>query len=449
MQDAKRAFDVQRAACLSALLTVSAAAAAGGFQLFEQSVKGLGQAFSGSAASAGDAATVFFNPAGMTQLPGTQIQGATYVILTEAAFVNEGSVTAGGQPLRGSTADGGITATVWNGYLTHAVNDRIFVGFGANTPFGLRTDYPRNWVGRYHALESDLRTLNLSPVAALRLHDSVSIGVGLDVQYVDVLLSNAIDFGALLAPTGLTTPGSDDGFQEIAANDWGLGFNLGLLFTPQKNTRIGIAFRSEIDLELHGEAKFEKNARVATALAAAGHSSLFRDTGAQATVTLPGTFSVGAYHQLTPRWSLLAGLSWTQWSTLGDGIRIRFDNPDQLSQALPLNYTDALRYSLGANYHASNRLTLRSGIAYDETPIPDATSRSARLPDADRFWLAVGLSYSATKNLVIDVAYAHLFIDDGEIERTVSSTVPQLQSRLIGRFKNAADIIGMQAGWRF
>ncbi len=449
MQPAKRAFEVHRIAYLSALLTVSGTAAAGGFQVFEQSVKGLGQAYSGSAASSDDAATVFFNPAGMTQLPGTQIQGAAYVIFTQAAFVNEGSMTATGPPLTGSTGDGGITATVWNGYVTHALTDRIFVGFGANTPFGLKTEYPRTWVGRYHAIESDFRTLNLSPVAALRLHECLSIGFGLDVQYADVLLSNAIDFGALLAPTGLTAPGSADGLQEIEADGWGLGFNLGLLFMPQENTRVGVSFRSGIDLKLEGEAKFKRNATVDRALAAGGRSSLFRDTGAQANVTLPGTLSFGAYHRLNSRWAVLAGLSWTQWSTLEDDIGIRFDNPDQPDQALPLNYKDAVRYSLGAHYYASERLTLRSGIAYDETPVRDATSRSARLPDADRFWLAVGLTYSATKNLFIDFSYAHLFIDDGEIESPLPSAVPQLQSRLIGRFENAADLMGVQIGWRF
>ncbi|MFZ0256797.1 MAG: outer membrane protein transport protein [Gammaproteobacteria bacterium] len=449
MEYAKYPSALQRIAFLSALLITPGAVAAGGFQIFEQSVKGLGQAFAGSAASADDAATVFFNPAGMTQLPGSRIQAAANIIATRADFVNEGSVTGTGQPLQGSAADGGILTAVWNGYVTHALNNRVFVGFGVNTPFGLRTDYPRSWIGRYHAVDSDLRTLNLSPVVAIRLHDSLSIGVGIDVQYVDVLLSNAIDFGAFLAPSGRTSPGSDDGFQEIKADDWGLGYNLGLLFTPNENTRIGVAFRSGIDLTLRGEAKFEKSANVERALAATGFSSLFRNTGVRATATLPGTLSVGAYQRLNSRWALLAGLSWTRWDSLEDPISIRFDNPDQPLQTLSLNYNNAFRYSVGANYYASERLTLRSGIAYDETPIPDAASRIAGLPDADRFWLAAGLTYAVTKNLFIDFAYAHLFIDDAEIQNTLSSAVPRLQSQLTGRFEGAANIISAQVGWRF
>jgi long-chain fatty acid transport protein len=445
---AKRPLALHGTTLLSALL-IPGTAAAGGFQIFEQSVKGLGQAFAGSAASAEDAATVFFNPAGMTQLSGTRIQGAAHVIVTSASFVDQGSVTGTGQPLQGSAADGGVSSAIWNGYITHAFNDRVFVGFGVNTPFGLRTDYPRGWVGRYHAIESELRTLNLSPVAAIRVHPNLSFGVGIDVQYVDILLSNAIDFGALLAPTGLTSPGSDDGFQELEGNDWGLGYNVGLLFTPGEATRIGATFRSGIDLELRGKARFEKSPNVDRVLEAAGLSSSFRTTGTRATAALPETLSFGAYHRLNSRWALLAGLSWTRWGELEDQIRIRFDNPDQPSQILPLNYEDTFRYSLGANYYASDRLTLRSGIAYDETPIPDAASRTARLPDADRFWLAVGLTYAATNNLFIDVGYAHLFIDDAEIQNTLPVALPRLQSQLIGQFENAADIIGAQVGWRF
>lgn len=449
MEYAKQPSTLPKIAFLSALFIVPGTAAAGGFQIFEHSVQGLGQAFAGSAASADDAATVFFNPAGMTQLTGTRIQGAANVIVTRAEFVNEGSVTGTGQPLQGASADGGILTAVWNGYVTHALSERVFVGFGVNTPFGLKTHYPRSWIGRYHAVESDLRTLNLSPVVAIRLHDTLSIGVGIDVQYVDVLLSNAIDLGAFLAPTGLTSPGSEDGFQEIKADDWGWGYNVGLLFIPDENTRIGLAYRSGIDLTLRGEARFETSANADSTLAAAGLSFLFQNTGARATVTLPETVSIGAYHRLNSRWALLAGLSWTRWDNLEDQISIRFDNPRQPGQTLPLNYDDAFRYSAGVNYYVSERLTLRSGVAYDETPIPDAASRTAALPDADRFWLAAGLTYSVTKNLFIDFAYAHLFIDDAEIENTLSSPVPRLQSRLIGRFENAANIISAQIGWRF
>ncbi|MGF1612556.1 MAG: OmpP1/FadL family transporter [Gammaproteobacteria bacterium] len=434
---------------VSALYLVTGAASAGGFQIFEQSVKGLGHAFAGSAASADDAATVFFNPAGMTRLSGTQIQGAGYVIVTRANFIDEGSLDGRGQPLQGPAADGGISTAVWNGYLATPLTDRLSLGFGINTPFGLGTDYPRTWVGRYHAVESGLRTLNLSPVAAFKLHDSLSIGAGIDVQYIDVLLSNAIDLGTFFAPTGLTSPGGDDGFQEIKAKDWGLGYNVGLLFTPTDTTRIGLTFRSGIDFDLRGEAKFQKSAQIDSALAVTGLSSLLQDTGARAAVSLPDTFSIGAYHRVSARWALLAGISWTRWGDLEDEILIGFDNPAQPPQVLRLDFTDAFRYGVGVNFDANPRLTLRAGVAYDETPIPGPESRSARLPDADRWWVAGGVTYLVTRTMFVDIAYAHLFVRDAEIRSTLPNALPQLQSRLIGRFQNGVDIIGAQIGWSF
>lgn len=436
-------------ALLAVFGTYSDVARGGGFQLFEQSVKGLGNAYAGSAASAEDAATVFFNPAGMIRLPGTQVQGAAHVIATRADFTNQGSTTNNGQPLLGPEADGGIVAAVWNGYITHALGDRIALGFGVNSPFGLETAYASGWVGRYHAIESELQTINLSPSIALSLNEVFSIGLGIDVQYIDVKLSNAIDFGTLLAPTGLTSPQANDGFQELKASDWGVGYNLGILFFPEGTTRLGVAFRSRIDYDLVGKARFDKTTTIDAALAAVGRASLFQDTGVKADATLPETMSAGLYHRLTPTWAVLAGFAWTHWNTLQDSILIRFENTAQPDQMLVLNYQDTFRYSLGLDYYPNNNLTLRAGIAYDETPIPNAESRSARLPDNDRLWLALGLSYYVKERFSLDIGYAHLFVDDANIRSPLPTENPRLQSILVGKFENSVDIVSAQVSWFF
>lgn len=433
---------------LPVLIGVSSNLFAAGFLIFEQGVKGLGAAFAGAAATAEDASTVFYNPAGMTYLRGTQVQGAGYGIFLQADFADQGSTTASGAPLTGAADQGGTPAAVANLYVTHTLSDRVTLGLGINTPFGLRTEYAPNWIGRYQAVTSEIRTINLNPSVGFKVNELVSIGAGLDVQYADAELSNAIDFGTLLSATGLTRPQENDGFQTIEFKDWGVGYNVGIMLSPLENTRIGLAYRSKIEYELRGDIQFDKPPNVDALLENLG-GNLFVNTGAQAEVTLPEILSAGIYQRLSPQWALMVGLTWTQWDTLQDKVVVRFDNPNQPPTSLVLNYENAFRYSIGAHYFPNETYTFRLGFAYDETPIPNAESRSARLPDEDRLWLGLGASYKLDRRVSLDVAYAHLFVEDTPIRTTLPASIPQLRSTLVGEFENSVDIIGAQLNWVF
>jgi long-chain fatty acid transport protein len=421
---------------------------AAGFLIFEQGVKGLGTAFAGAAATAEDASTVFYNPAGMTYLRGTQLQGAGYGIFLQAEFTDQASTTASGAPLTGQNDDAGTKLAVANFYGTHALTDRVAVGLGVNTPFGLKTEYSSDWIGRYHAIKSELRTINFNPSVGFKVNELVSIGAGLDVQYADAELSNAIDFGTLLSGTGLTRPQENDGFARLEAEDWGVGYNVGIVLSPLANTRIGLAYRSKIEYDLRGDIDFDKSPTVDAILANLG-DDLFVDTSAHAELTLPQILSAGLYHRLNPQWALMVGLTWTQWDTLQDVVVIRSDNPSQPPTSIVLNYDDAFRYSIGAHYFPNETYTFRFGLAYDETPIPNAESRSARLPDEDRLWLGLGASYEITQRFSLDFAYAHLFIKDAQIRSTLPASNPQLRSTLVGESENSVDIIGAQLNWVF
>jgi long-chain fatty acid transport protein len=421
-------------------IAIAPSALASGFALNEQSVRGLGNAFAGSVAVSDDASTIFYNPAGLTNLPDNSVMGAAYYISPTVRFNNEGSTTAIGTPINGGDGgDGGDDAFVPNFYAAWSVSDRIKLGIGVNAPFGLATEYDRDWVGRYQAVESRLTTVNINPTVAAKITDDFSIGAGVNFQYANAKLSNAIDFGAIGLGAGLSTlPQSADGFVEVEGNDWSFGYNLGLLYAPTDETRIGLAYRSGIDHNLEGDADFITPPGAAPLTA----TGAFADTDAEATLKTPDSLGLGFYQKVTPKIALLADVTWTNWSQFEE-LRVRFDNPAQPDSVQPENWEDTFRLSVGVNYAATEELMLRAGVAYDQSPVSNRF-RTPRIPDSDRIWLALGASYELIDSLSLDFGYAHLFVDDGAIDE-VSST----GDRLRGNVESDVDIFGLQLNWRF
>lgn len=415
-------------------------AAASGFALTEQGAINIGTAASGGAAGLDDLSTIYFNPAGLMRLPGNGgVSGAAYVVFPSIQFTNQASAIAPGLPLSGGDGgDAGSTTVIPNLYGAFSVSDQVRLGIGITTPFGLVTEYDSDWVGRYQAIKSELITINVNPTIAYRISDEVSIGAGLNVQYADAELSNAIDFGGILASQGAPIlPQQADGLATVSGDDWSLGYNLGVLYEPSATTRVGLAYRSAVNHRLQGRADFTVPT-AATPLTATG---LFTDTDASAEVNLPDTLSLGVYQQLSPQLALTGDLTWTNWSDFQE-LRISYDSP-QPDTVVPENWNDTLRVALGLTYDINDIWTVRGGMAYDPTPVPDEFL-TARIPDSDRTWLSLGLSYAPTDNLSFDVAYTHVFVDDRSINRTELGG-----GTLVGEYNNSIDIVGAQLNWRF
>ncbi|MGH8487852.1 MAG: OmpP1/FadL family transporter [Gammaproteobacteria bacterium] len=225
---------------------------------------------------------------------------------------------------------------------------------------------------------------------------------------------------------------------EFSGDDWSFGYNVGVLLEPSKATRIGVHYRSHVEHEVGGEADF--TVPVPAFAAAAG---AFQDTGASTTLDLPDSVSLSAYHQLDDRLAVLGDITWTHWSRF-DQIVVHFDNPRQPLVVTPQDWEDVFRYALGITYHPEGPVILRSGVAYDETPVPNARLRSPRIPDQDRVWLTFGATYRYSEAVSLDVGYAHLFIDDAGIDNTEVNTGHVLS----GDFKGEIDIIAAQLVWR-
>jgi long-chain fatty acid transport protein len=440
-----------------ALLTaaVSTQSWSSGFALIEFSGSGMGNAFAGGAASAEDASTIQFNPAGMSLLQDRQLVGVLHYIHPAADFNNNGSTAAsalGSGPLTGPDDDGGRDAYVPNFYYVQTINDEMKFGLAVNTPFGLATKYDDNWVGRYHAVESDVITININPSISYQVNDALSVGAGISVQYIDVTLTSAIDFGAIcyaaLGSAPCTTlgvaPQQTDGFADLTGDDISYGWNLGALYQLSTATRVGVAYRSQIKQDVTGNADFT----VPGAAAFATASGRFVDTGLSASVKLPDSLSMSAYHKYDDKLAVMGDITWTGWSAFEE-LRIVYDNTAQPDSVTTENWNNTLRYSLGVNYQMDDKLMLRGGLAYDEAPIPDAEHRTPRVPDNNRTWLAFGAQYKLDTAFTIDIGYSHLFVNTTDINNTFESSVPTLRATLQGNYDASVDILSGQVTWNF
>lgn len=417
----------------AALFAVPVVSHAAGFALIEQSASGLGNAYAGAAASAEDASTIFFNPAGMTYIDGTQIVGALHIIKLSADFNNDGnSDPATPRPLGNEGGDAGGTAFVPNLYYKTDLTDAVKFGLGINAPFGLKTDYDKSWIGRFQGVKSELKTVNINPALAFKLNDQLSLGFGLNATWIQAELTSGVNLGA--AESSLRVKG----------DDWGFGFNLGAIYQATSDTRIGIAYRSKVDQHLKGDAKSPF-----TGLNAIPSRTLNADV--KADVTLPETLSLSSFTRLNEKWDLLSDITWTRWSQF-DELRVVRDNGTNSTLAVtPEHWDNTMRYSIGLNYNYSATLKLRAGLAYDEEAISNKY-RSVRVPGNDRKWLAFGAGWQATPSTKLDIGYAHLFISDPKIDDDQTIPVPPSpvgKGRVTGDYDGSVDVLSVQLTHNF
>jgi long-chain fatty acid transport protein len=409
---------------IAAMLAVTARTAyAGGFGIATQSGAGTGNAFSGGAAVAEDASVIWTNPAAMTFLhPGKHLHAAGHALRPSFKFDNEGSTIP---PVLGSGdgGDGGDWAFVPNGAFAMNLGNNLSFGIGINAPFGLKTEYESGWIGSRIAQTSEILSVNVNPGVAYRISPSLSIGAGVNVQYLEAKLTNASALGNA----------------KLKADDVGYGFNVGFTLQATPGTRVGMHYRSSIKYELEGDAKFSG--------AAAANAPVKAD------LRVPESVSLSIFSTVTPQWEVMADLTWTRWSRIKTIVptceRASFavcagPGAPLLGATLPTEWKDTWRFGVGANYNHSAAWKFRFGLAYDPTPTRD-TYRTARLPDEDRFWVALGAQYRLSPASQIEIGYAHEFIRDAKVDTRVFGT----GLRQIGHFDDRADILTIAYSHRF
>ncbi|MDH3593251.1 MAG: OmpP1/FadL family transporter [Rhodospirillales bacterium] len=436
---------------LPALVLSAQHALAAGYAIKEQSGSALGNAFAGAVTGIDDITYSFYNPAMMTYLSGNHAALSNSYIIPNAKFKNGSASTVTTAPINNTSRfkgndDIGRDALVPAVYGMWSYDENLKFGLSITAPFGLLTDNPDGWQGRYHALKSDLKTFDINPAVAYRVMPGLSIGAGFRALYADAELSNAVDYGTI---AGGSSNELTDGRAKLQGDDWGFGFNVGVMYEPIDKLRLGVAYRSSIDVDIEGDTKFDLDQAGVGAALQAG-LGLFLDTDATASVDLPDSVAFGANYDLTGEWSVMAQAEWWNWSKF-DELRVEFDNPNQPDNVTEEDWNDSWFFAVGTTYKPKQveGLALRLGLAFDESPIPDKT-RTPRIPGEDRYWIAAGIGYTPLPWLTLDLGYTHIFVNDADIDLKATPTNDNtFRGNLSGKYEAHIDIIALQATARF
>jgi len=468
-------FAAFRRTCLAAavgaaVMSLSAGQALGaGFALQEQSGSGLGNAFAGGAASAEDASTIYFNPAGMSRLPGIQGVVAGDLICFSAKFNDGGSQPAALQPLGGNGGDAGKCAVVPSFYLAVPINKQWAFGLGVNAPFGLTTQYDSDWLGRFQAIKSDVRTININPALSWKVGDMVTVAAGANWQRIKATLTNDVNYSGALATAaaqaaagGLIPPSVIPpllagvsglaSFASVSGNDSAWGWNVGILIEPDKATRIGAQYRAKIKYNISGEVDFNNPAlpTLPPALApiagllATGVNQVLSNGNITLPIEMPDSANLSVFHSLDDKWDLMGDIQYTGWKSIQE-LRIVRSTGAVLS-VTPEDFRDTWRGSIGANYHYNNQWMFRGGLAYDQSPIRDA-QRTPRLPDQDRTWLSIGAQYHVSPQLWFDAGYTYIFVRNPSINQNEGSTAAN--GLIDGSYKSDINLVSLQMTYTF
>lgn len=382
----------------------------GGFQLNEHGARAMAQG-GAFVARAYDPSAIYFNPAGIAFISGTQIYAGATFIMPQVSFFG---------PLPNSNAESKMvsqTFTPINVYGTYQVNDRITIGVGVNNPYGLGTEWNSDWVGRYITTKVDLSTWFISPTIGYKITDDLAIGAGINYVIGKVTLARdvAIPFNSPPPVASLS----------LSANS--VGFNVGALYKISPRISVGASYRSQVKLDATGTASFNPN-----------YSQLSLPSGdISASLTLPSTGFFGIAYKPMDKLELEADYQYVGWSTFKD-LSVTFKADNSVSSS-PENYQNTYMIRVGGQY-TMDQWQFRAGYLYDHTPIQTQYIYPL-LPDANRNGLNVGLGYKITGNLSVDVSYMFMKFDQRKAVNTVAN--------LDGTYNATANLVGIDFGYTF
>ena len=415
-------FKIAAGAMLVASVFASQAYAAG-FQLSEQSSIQMGRAMAGAGVMGDDLSAVHYNPAGMTLLEGTRIQATGTWVAVNAEYKGESGATENGRK-KGQLIPAG--------YITHQLNDQVWLGLGLTVPYGMGTDFDRNWEGAERGNKSTILTFDINPNVAWKINEKFSVGGGLSLQYAKAKL------GMAKMGIGQNTYGMNS---TVEGDSWAWGWNVGLMFRPVETVRLGVAYRSHIAHNAEGETTIDTNKLLAGNPETAGIAGQSFISDMKVRIKTPDTLTFSAAWDATQDLTLSATARWSKWSNFdtltiensgfhGGNSPLANGAMSQMAATSQVHnkWDDTWFFSLGADYRLNEQLTVRGGVAYDQGPVDNAY-RMAVIPDTDRVWVSGGASYKFNKNMTFDFGATYITgVGDTDLHNSKGQRIGEFKS---------------------
>ena len=406
------------AAAAVALLASVGNANAAGYQLNEFSVTNLGRSFAGIGVAGDDYSALGYNPAGMTLMKRSGMQAG--LTMTEVASKIRG---IGDQS--GKKTDMDFMIPLPSMFGQYNVNDKLFLGAGIYVPFGLATRYghdsfiakDKNGVRR-----SELEVVDGNISAAYKVDNHLSLGVSGILRHIKGKLTSNVN-----------SPLPNLGYSDFKVSGWSTTMNLGAMYEFDEDTRVGLSYRFKSTQRTTGHHTITVNPQF-TEIA----STLNNRFDSVSDPELPASWILSGYHKFGEKWGTTATVKYTQWHRFSV-----FPAYSSGSGNLDVQYRwkDAWNFALGQDYYLNENWTLRAGLAWDQSPVPNSTYRTNRIPDTDRLWTSFGVSY-ATGNHQFDFGYAHLFMMHGKVWNSAENDTN-------AKYKSYSNMYALQYQYKF
>ncbi|MEG1421092.1 MAG: long-chain fatty acid transporter FadL [Citrobacter sp.] len=387
-----------KSALAVAVAIISTQAWSAGFQLNEFSSSGLGRAYSGEGAIADDAGNASRNPALIMMFDRPTFSAG-------AVYIDPDVNISGKSPFTGRSTDAdNIAPTAWvpNAHFVMPINEQFGWGASVTSNYGLATEFNDSYIVGEYGGKTDLKTVNLNLSGAYRLNDSWSFGLGFNAVYADAKIERYS--GEMTAALPKVSPK----IASMEGDEWGYGWNAGILYELDKDNRWGLTYRSEVKIDFDGDYKSGIRSQ-ANALPGAGVTFPWGTTNTTVpgalTLNLPEMWELSGYNRVAPQWAVHYSIAYTSWSQFQE-LKATGTNGQTLFYKEE-GFRDSYRLALGTTYYMDKNWTFRTGIAYDDSPVP-ADKRSISIPDQDRLWLSAGTTYAFNEDASIDIGASYM-----------------------------------------
>ncbi len=410
--------------CLLGMVLICSKAAGSGIILYELGTPDVGLASAGYAARAQDASILFRNPAGMSLLEDSEVQPGGQFLYGDFAFRanrNTDLSGSGGGEFFGPLPGGSI-------FYVQRLTDDLKIGFGAFSYFGLTMDYEDDWVGRYYVREATLAGITLMPSASYRVTEWLSVGAGLNAM-----------MGFFDHKEAVNDPTDHDGRLELNDEEWGFGADVGILIEPIKGTRVGVTYLSPVDLDFEDKPSFKGlGATIGAGLGAAG--LLTRPVDLE--VTVPQSFMLSAYQEVTEEWAIMGNAGWQDWSEFGKvEIAVSSETPRRLT--FDRKYDDTWHAAFGTQFRLNDlfleedAFLISAGFAYDSSPIKDS-ERTVDFPIGEMYRIGAGIRWELNPAIAFGGGYELIWLGDLHVDQERGL----LSHRVAGKYPNSAIHVG-------